>query len=222
MNIRSMDGAGADGGGAYRVTRSRPTLGTLLKGLRSANGWTLKEMSARSGIPFSTLSKVEHDRLTLTYDKLLQLSERLNIRMSDLFAELEAEPAPEAATAPAPLLARRSLGDLGNAVQVSTPNYDYYYLCPELRHKRMLPVLTRIRARSLEDFGPFVRHGGEEFIYVLEGRVAVHTEYYEPARLGPGEAIYIDSDMGHAYVLDDGCDEALILGACSSPEPEQT
>jgi hypothetical protein len=25
--------------------------------------------------------------------------------------------------------------------------------------------------------------------------------------------------MGHAYVLDDGCDEALILGACSSPEP---
>ena len=34
-------------------------------------------MSERSGIPVSTLSKVEHDRLTLTYDKLLQLSQKL-------------------------------------------------------------------------------------------------------------------------------------------------
>ena len=47
---------------------------------RSHRGWTLKEMSERSGIPVSTLSKVEHDRLTLTYDKLLQLSQKLNIR----------------------------------------------------------------------------------------------------------------------------------------------
>ena len=47
-------------------------------------------MSERSGIPVSTLSKVEHDRLTLTYDKLLQLSQRLNIRMSELFAESDA------------------------------------------------------------------------------------------------------------------------------------
>jgi transcriptional regulator with XRE-family HTH domain len=50
-------------------------------------GWTLKEMSAKSGIPVSTLSKVEHDRLTLTYDKLQQLAQRLGLRMSELFAE---------------------------------------------------------------------------------------------------------------------------------------
>ena len=66
---------------------SPPTLGAVLRGIRARNGWTLKEMSAKSGIPVSTLSKVEHDRLTLTYDKLQQLSQRLNIRMSDLFAE---------------------------------------------------------------------------------------------------------------------------------------
>ena len=65
----------------------RPTLGRLLRSLRTRNDWTLKEMSKRTGIPLSTLAKVEHDRLTLTYDKLQQLSERLKIRMSDLFAE---------------------------------------------------------------------------------------------------------------------------------------
>ena len=44
-------------------------------------------MSERTSIPVSTLSKVEHDRLTLTYDKLVQLSQRLNIRISELFAD---------------------------------------------------------------------------------------------------------------------------------------
>ena len=59
---------------------AHPTLGRILRELRNHRGWTLKEMSERSGIPVSTLSKVEHDRLTLTYDKLLQLSQKLQIR----------------------------------------------------------------------------------------------------------------------------------------------
>ena len=83
----------------------RPTLGSLLRGLRLRNDWTLKEMSERTGIPLSTLAKVEHDRLTLTYDKLLQLSQRLNLRMSDLFSEADA-------TTNAPITARRSIGRL--------------------------------------------------------------------------------------------------------------
>src|SRR3546814_8266290 len=69
------------------MTSQHPTIGSLLRSLRARNGWTLKEMSERCGIPLSTLSKVEHDRLTLTYDKLLQISQRLNIRMSELFAK---------------------------------------------------------------------------------------------------------------------------------------
>jgi transcriptional regulator with XRE-family HTH domain len=126
--------------------RAGPTLGTLLRGLRHREGWTLKEMSAKSGIPFSTLSKIEHDRLTLSYDKLQQLAQRLGLRMSELFVE----DTPDQAT---PVTARRSLGDESKAVRVKTPNYDYYYLCTELRRKRMIPVITKIRASSREEFG---------------------------------------------------------------------
>ena len=187
----------------------RPTLGSLLRGLRQRNQWTLKEMSKRTGIPLSTLAKVEHDRLTLTYDKLLQLSQRLNLRMSDLFSEAEG------ATDP-PITARRSIGRLSSAIRVNTPNYDYYYMCPELRRKRMVPTVTRIRARSVEEFGELVHHPGEEYIYVLQGPVEIHTEFYEPILLQTGESIYIDSTMGHAYVAPKGSDEALVLGVCSS------
>ena len=168
-------------------------------------------MSTKTGIPLSTLSKVEHDRLTLTYDKLQQLSRRLDIRMSDLFAEDAAQPQKQ-------VMARRSLGTLDSAFRVETDNYDYHYMCPDLRRKRMIPILARIRAKSREEFGALVRHNGEEFIYVVEGKIDVHTEYYDPVTLKQGESIYIDSTMGHAYLVADGCDEALVLAMCSSEQ----
>lgn len=189
----------------------QPTLGALLRGLRMRNGWTLKEMSDHSGIPISTLSKVEHDRLTLTYDKLLQLSRRLNIRISELFAEEDAGPDLQ-------VTARRSIGEVDRAVRVTTANYDYFYLCTELRRKRMIPIVTRIRAKSVDEFGDLVRHPGEEFIFVVSGRVVVHTEFYDPVVLNEGQSIYIDSNMGHAYVTGEDCDEAVVLGVCSSSE----
>src|SRR5690606_13746291 len=133
--------------------------------------------------------KVEHDRLTLTYDKLLQRSQRLNLRMSELFAEQDAAPEP-------PVTARRSIGRLEGAIRVNTPNYDYYSLCPELRRKRMIALLTRVRAKTIAEFGELVRHSGEEYIHVLEGRMEVHTEFYDPMVLETGESVYIDSNMG--------------------------
>lgn len=195
------------------MPNAAPTLGKLLRSLRDRQGWTLKQMSEHSGIPLSTLSKVEHDRLTLTYDKLLQLSRKLGLRMSELFAE-EEEAAAQTVTA------RRSIGDLDHAVRVETPNYDYFYLCTELRRKRMIPVITTIRAKSLEQFGKLVRHAGEEYVYVLKGRVVVHTEFYDPMVLNQGQSVYIDSNMGHAYLAGDGCDEAEVLGVMSSADEE--
>jgi transcriptional regulator with XRE-family HTH domain len=191
----------------------KPTLGSLMRSLRSRYGLTLKEMSARTGIPFSTLSKVEHDRLTLTYDKLQIISERLNIRMSELFAEPESALAPSANS-------RRSIGTLARALSITTSNYDYFYLSPELRQKDMIPIVSRIKARSLAEFGDLVRHDGQEFIYVLRGSIVVHTEYYDPVTLSEGESVYIDSKMGHAYVAADGFDEALALCVCSTTQEE--
>lgn len=193
------------------MSKQQLTLGQIIRGIRTDNKWTLKEMSSNTGIPVSTLSKVEHDRLTLTYDKLQQLSLRLNIRMSELFAENEP-------SSKKPIMARRSLGTSEDAFQVKTDNYDYYYLCTELRRKRMIPILTRVRARSVEQFGALEQHQGEEFIYVIEGSIEVHTDFYDVMTLSAGQSVYLDSTMGHAYIVAEGCDEALILGVCSSEE----
>lgn len=189
----------------------RPTLADVIRGIRNRNGWTLKQMSDKCGIPVSTLSKVEHGRLTLTYDKLQQVSDRLNLRMSDLFAE-------ENDDSSAKVTGRRSIGTIENAVQVTTDNYDYHYLCTDLRQKRMIPIITRIRAQSAKEFGDLVTHHGEEFVFVLEGAIEVHSEFYDPVTLTQGESIYLDSSMGHAYVTAADCEEAVVLGVCSSPD----
>lgn len=191
-----------------RPLNGRPALGRVLRDIRNRRGWTLRETSARVGIAVSSLSKIENNRLTLTYDKLFELSQKLDIRVSDLFMQIE--PAEQAVTG------RRSIARQQDAARISAPGHDRYYLCAELKRKRMSPVLTRIRARSPAEVGGLERHPGEEYVHVLEGSVAVHTEFYEMIVVRAGEGIYIDSNMGHAFVAAEGCDEAVVLGICSS------
>ena len=131
------------------------------------------------------------------------------MRMSELFAGDESETRGKT---------RRSVGTLDTAVRVDSGKYEYFFMCPELRNKRMIPLIARPRIRTIEEFGELVRHAGEEFIYVLSGRVEVHTEFYEPVTLEVGQCMYIDSNMGHAYLLGAGCDDALAVGACSSAD----
>ena len=191
------------------------TLGFIMKSLRKQRGWTLKEMSARCGIPFSTLAKIEQDLLTLTYDKLQAVSAMLDISMSEFFAE-----GAGAATTDGPFTARRSLGLIETALRIQGKTYDEYFLFQELRSKRMIPIINRISLKSLDGFGPLLRHDGEEFTYVLEGKIVVHTEAYEPVTLSVGQSIYIDSTMGHAYLAAPDVDEARVLTICSSSNPD--
>lgn len=193
--------------------KSEATLGSVMTALRKQNNWTQKEMSDRTGIPVSTLAKVEHGRLSLTYDKLQDVCRRLKIRMSDLLVEPEQEPKQS-------VTARRSIARIDQALRVTTPQYDYHYLCADLRHKWMIPIIGLVRVRTLEEFGELIRHPGEEFVYVIDGSIELHTEFYEPIVLKAGEGAYLDSNMGHAYLAAPGCSEARILGVCASSDGE--
>jgi transcriptional regulator with XRE-family HTH domain len=190
---------------AAASTQSRsPTLGTRLRELRRAHGWTLAEVAARSGISQSTLSKVENRQMSLTYDNIIRLAEGLEIEPSALFTE----GAGNAANS------RRSVTRHGEGQLQSTQNYDYFYLAHDLASKRMLPIYTVIKCRNIEEFGPLVQHSGEEFIYVLRGAIEVHTEHYAPVRLEQGDGVYIDSTMPHAYISVSKGD-SLVLGICA-------
>lgn len=195
---------------AERPARAR--LGRALRTIRSGLGISLADVSLRTGVSVSTLSKVENGQLSLTYDKLVQLSEGLEVDIGVFF---DAEPvAPD--RQPGQVTARRSVTRPGDEMLIETPNYDYRYLSTELSQKAMVPILITIRARSMVEFNQMSRHSGEEFIYVLRGPLEVHTEHYAPTALETGDAMYLDSTMAHAF-LALGDEDALMLNVCYSP-----
>ncbi len=66
---------------------SKPAqLGPALRALRQAQGWKLRDVAERSGLSVSTLSKVERGQLSLTYDRLIQLADGLDVDISTLFS----------------------------------------------------------------------------------------------------------------------------------------
>ncbi|AXB79893.1 XRE family transcriptional regulator [Novosphingobium sp. P6W] len=189
------------------------SLGNLVRSLRQQKGWTLREMSQMVDIPLSTLAKVENDKLSLNYEKLQQFASRLGMSISELLGQADEKRVPGGAL----VTARKSVTREDNSVRIETSNYDYRYLCADLSQRRMVPILVRIRAHTLEEFDQLPRHPGEEFVYVIEGKVEVHTEFYSPVLLETGQGIYLDSSMSHAYIARD-CTEALVLAVCSGED----
>jgi transcriptional regulator with XRE-family HTH domain len=186
--------------------------GSALRALRKRRGWTLAEVSARTGLPVSTLSKIENGKMSLSYDKLVRLSTGFETDIAQLFET-------GTTTAPNPVSGRRSVTHAGEGLAIQTENFNHLYPAADLLHKQFIPIIAEVRARSLEEFGELIQHAGEEFAYVLEGSVELHTELYAPKRLETGDSIYFDSGMGHAYIAV-GSSRCRVLSICSATQTQ--
>jgi transcriptional regulator with XRE-family HTH domain len=194
-----------------RPTASIARPGAALKALRRKHGWTLAEIGRRTGLPISTLSKIENDKMSLNYDKLVRISTGLQVDISALFSGNAGVDAPNGAGG------RRSIARAGEGKAIKTPNYSHLYPAWDLLNKSLIPIVAELRARTIDEFGELIRHPGEEYAFVLEGEVDFYTSLYAPVRLKLGDSIYFDSGMGHAYVAaSDG--PCRVLSVCLAPE----
>ena len=169
--------------------------GRALREIRNENRWTLAEVSARTGLPISTLSKVENGKLSLSYDKLVRISQGLGIDIARLFSTDLAYASAAQATG-----GRRIVTRAGEGQEIVTDNYRHIFPAAELLHRRFNPIVAELKANSIEEFGELIRHEGEEFTYVVSGSVDFYSDAYAPTRLEIGDAVYFDSRMGHAYI----------------------
>lgn len=179
-------------------------IGERVREIRQDQGWTLDEASRRTGLARSTISKIENNQMSPTFDVLQKLTLGYNLNLIELFVTNE----PSA-------VARRIITRAGEGRPHESPTYRHEFLCADIARKRMVPFKSRILARSIKEFPTWSRHGGEEFLYVLSGRITVHTEFYEPAMLAEGDSIYFDSRMGHACVTA-GDQDAVVLWVCAN------
>ncbi|MDO8864022.1 XRE family transcriptional regulator [Haliea sp. E1-2-M8] len=191
------------------TTAPIPELGICLRRIRQKNNLKIEQVAKLSGLSRSTLSKVENGHMSLTYENIVRLARGLDVDIADFFLAST----PERAT---PVTARRVVGRGDDVCPMKTAHGDYRYLCADLSQRQLIPIKATLRSRSLQEFGAPVSHPGEEFAYILKGRVEVHTEHYQPTILEVGDYIYLDSVMKHAF-LSVGDEDAELLWVCSSP-----
>lgn len=153
-------------------------LGERLKEIRTSSGLTLEEASKLTGLARSTLSKIENEQISPTFQAMQKLAAGLNIDIPQLFAP----PKQRQATG------RRDVTRAGEGKPRPTGTYEHELLATQLTNKKMFPFKSRVRARSFEEYDEWIRHDGEEFLLVLEGAIAFYSEFYEVIELNEATA----------------------------------
>jgi transcriptional regulator with XRE-family HTH domain len=176
---------------------------------RNSQGLSLRALAVRAGLPYSTLSKLENGKMALTYDKLIRLAQALNVDLKDIVSGGQQPLAPIA-------VGRRSVTKAGEELEAESERHAHQYPAAELLGKMMIPIVIDVRAQSVEDLGGLVRHSGEEYLYVLAGAMELHSDLYAPLTLRPGDSVYFDSGMAHAYVRTSE-DKCKVLCVCAGP-----
>jgi transcriptional regulator with XRE-family HTH domain len=179
-------------------------LGDRVRSLRKEKGWTLVQAAERAGLARSTLSKIENGQMSPTYEALKKLAGGLSISVPQLFTP------PRNQQISGRLVSTRS----GEGQALATATYEHELLAGALTKKTMLPYRARVRARSMDEFDGWVRHDGEEFLYVLTGSITLYTEFYEPIDMRRGDSAYYDGTMGH-NVISTSAEDATILWVTS-------
>ncbi|PIE12779.1 MAG: transcriptional regulator [Rhodobacterales bacterium] len=165
-------------------------LGERVRDLRKARGMTLEQAASQAGLARSTLSKIENGQMSPTYEAVKKLAVGLEISVPQLFTAPQNEQ----------VNGRMSVTQSGAGTGHVTATYEHELLAESLTKKNMLPYRTRVRARGMDEFEGWVRHDGEEFLYVLTGVVRLYTEFYEPVEMRRGDSAYYDASMGHNLV----------------------
>ncbi len=185
--------------------RSRLTqqAGVAVRKLRLAKGWTLQHLSEKSGVPLSTLSKLELGQAALTYDKILRICRALDVDPGLSILQ-------EAAATPAPT-GRRAVVRAGEGEDVAFGAHMCRVAAQDLLSKSFTPMLVSltpaqgVRRQTLP---------GEVYIHVLNGTAMLHTDVYAPLKLGAGDAVFFDGGAEHTLhaASDEPCTALLIIG----------
>lgn len=185
-------------------TPAQLDLGARLRALRKERRWTLAQAAEAVGLARSTLSKIENGQMSPTFEAVRKLASGLGISVPQLFTPPKS----------GKMLARRSITRAGAGRAHITATYEHEIIAADITHKRMLPYRALVRARAFEDFEGWVRHDGEELLYVLTGEVEFFSEFYEPVQLKAGDSAYYDATMGH-NMISTSEEDALVLWVTS-------
>jgi len=159
------------------------TIGPRIRRTRRRLGWTLQQLADASGFTRSLLSKIETGKTVPPVATLVKIAGALNVPVSSLIEEGET---PAVVFTPAPKGAK----DLVR----SEKGYRFAMLAGKRGEKLMQPILFEAERGKI--IPQTLTHAGEEFVYVIEGRMKYRVGEVE-YELGPGDSLYFDAEQPH-------------------------
>lgn len=155
----------------------------LLK-LRRDNDLTLSELSARTGLSESYLSRVENLKAAISISKLATLAEAYVVPLGSFFEGDGQEPR-----------CRFTPTSGGTKVRLrGRDGIDVRLLANTVKARMMEPFIVDVS--TARKGAPMQSHEGDEFIYVIKGKCRLYfgVDQYD---MGAGDSIYFDSGVRH-------------------------
>ena len=171
-------------------------MGELLRRLRKQRKMTLENLSERTGISVSSLSRIENTQLSLSIEKLKVLASALDVS-PHAFLSLAASS--KRTTTSTPIDYRHSVDRAYSRTLHEEGEARLHYMFPELKNKALDCIYFEIAPIPIWD-SEFISHPGEKIIHVLSGDILVYVQYKDPVMLEAGDSMFIDSAPWHSLV----------------------
>ena len=199
VNLRKTDPTQPQDRRSEPSAPDRTGIGQRLRNLRESKRMVLSEVSAQSGLSVGFLSAVESGAVNASIASLKKLA---RLYGANLLALFEAPRSNRCLVRPRD----RQVMDLEQGVRMELLAFGTLQMQPF--------ILTRIAARTSS--GGWYQHEGEEFMYMLQGKLEIWLDEVERYVLQPGDSLYFASTRAHRWRCI-GKEEAVVLWINSPP-----
>ncbi len=165
-----------------------------IRDLRDIAGFTANQVAQKTGIPLEEYEAYETGTRDFSFSHLFNIAEALGVDISDLL------------TGESPKLHGYVLTRAGQGLAFHRrEQYTYHHLAYNFRDKLAEPFIVTVGEDKPGAEKQAHSHEGQEFDYVLQGRLKIilgGNELY----LKEGDSVYYDSSLPHVmYALDGDC-----------------
>lgn len=163
-----------------------------VKEIRQSKKLTLERLAKLTGLSKGYLSEIENSDQPPPIYTLSRISKALGIDITDLFSDTPASIPYQAIVV--------GRGDRHNLMARNGVECGHIYddLAPNKKGKNMEPLIVTPDFENNIDIRKDFRHEGEEFNYVLEGRLEFFYDGKSHCILEAGDHVYFDADRPHS------------------------
>ena len=184
-------------------------LGARIKQVRTFKRISLEDLSQKANLSVESLEKIEDGEITPSLSLLILISRALGVRLGTFLDDDEQM---------GPVVTKADKQNKGVRLSkqgvIARKNLSFYPLATNKTGRYMDPFIIDIDP-SVEENPLLSAHEGEEFIYVLRGRLEIKYGN-DIFLLNEGDSIYFDSIVEHHLYTPDN-EPAKILAVIHTP-----